>query len=359
MPRAFEALLLMARHNVHHVPVLDGQRMAGMVTATDLTQQHSTSAVYMVGEIHKQESLDGLVAAGQGQVLAAHLAHAGASAYSTGHIITAITDAITAPAAARWPRRALGPAPVDYCLGGRRLAGAQRADGQERPGQLPDPGRPLRPGAARGPTSSAGANFVCDGLNACGYVYCPGEMMARTDTWRQPRRRWAEYFRRWVDDARAQGADADLRVLRPAPGLRPHRAAGRRCARGAARTRGNRLFLAHMVNNALSHRPPLGLFGGISTIKSGEHKRDGRPQAQRHRAHRRPGAHLRAGGWPRGGQHPRPPAAGGASGEISEQSAHDLRDALEFMASVLRIRHQARQIESGAGARTTCCRCPS
>ena len=35
---AFEALLLMARHNIHHVPVMDGQRIAGMVTATDLTQ---------------------------------------------------------------------------------------------------------------------------------------------------------------------------------------------------------------------------------------------------------------------------------------------------------------------------------
>jgi CBS domain-containing protein len=34
-------------------------------------------------------------------------------------------------------------------------------------------------------------------------------------------------------------------------------------------------------------------------------------------------------------------------GEISEQSARDLRDALEFMAG-LRIQHQARQIESGA-----------
>lgn len=35
---AFEALLLMARHNIHHVPVMDGQSIAGMVTATDLTQ---------------------------------------------------------------------------------------------------------------------------------------------------------------------------------------------------------------------------------------------------------------------------------------------------------------------------------
>ena len=44
----------MARHNIHHVPVLDGQRVVGMVTATDLTEQHSSSAVYLAGDIYKQ-----------------------------------------------------------------------------------------------------------------------------------------------------------------------------------------------------------------------------------------------------------------------------------------------------------------
>ncbi|HSQ73263.1 MAG TPA: CBS domain-containing protein, partial [Rubrivivax sp.] len=38
----FEALLLMARHNIHHVPVMDGTQPAGMITATDVTEQHST-----------------------------------------------------------------------------------------------------------------------------------------------------------------------------------------------------------------------------------------------------------------------------------------------------------------------------
>ncbi|MBE0475272.1 CBS domain-containing protein, partial [Rhodoferax sp.] len=39
---AFEALLLMARHNIHHMPVMDGSNILGMITATDLTEQHST-----------------------------------------------------------------------------------------------------------------------------------------------------------------------------------------------------------------------------------------------------------------------------------------------------------------------------
>ena len=40
----FEAMVLMARQNIHHLPVLDGNRVLGMVTATDLNQHQSTSA---------------------------------------------------------------------------------------------------------------------------------------------------------------------------------------------------------------------------------------------------------------------------------------------------------------------------
>jgi CBS domain-containing protein len=43
---AFEAVLLMTRHNIHHVPVMSGQHIVGMLTANDLTAQRSTSAVF-------------------------------------------------------------------------------------------------------------------------------------------------------------------------------------------------------------------------------------------------------------------------------------------------------------------------
>ena len=42
------------------------------------------------------------------------------------------------------------------------------------------------------------ARFVCDGLNTCGYVYCPGDMMATNPRWRQPLSVWQDYFQHWV-----------------------------------------------------------------------------------------------------------------------------------------------------------------
>jgi len=342
---AFDALLLMARHNIHHVPVLDGQRIAGMITATDLTEQHSTSAVYLAGEIYKQTGVEGLQAsAAKIKRLQQNLAAAEASAYSTGHIITAITDAITSRLLQLAEQR-LGPPPVDYVwvAAGSQARNEQTAKSDQDNCLVLDDSYDE---ASHGAYFKELAQFVCDGLDACGYIYCPGEMMAMTDTWRQPRQRWAEYFARWTGqpdpkslmltcvffDLRAVYGKSEL-----LDGLRTD---------VLQRTRGNSIFLAYMVGNALTHTPPLGMFKGINTIRSGEHK--GKidlkhsgivPIVDLARVY------ALAGGDSAVNTHDRLTSAA-ASAAISEQSAHDLRDALEFLAFT-RIQHQARQIQAG------------
>ena len=115
------------------------------------------------------------------------------------------------------------------------------------------------------------------------------------------------------------------------------------------RPRDNSIFLAYMVGNALKHRPPLTLFGGISTVRHGDArdaidlKHSGIvPIVDLARIYALAGGHEAVTpmtGWPS----PR------RACEVSEQGAHDLRDALEFMAA-LRIRHQAAQIAQGRAA---------
>ncbi len=345
---AFDALLMMARHNIHHVPVLDGQRVAGMVTATDLTEQHSTSAVYLASEVHKQTALPGLVAAAaRVKLLQRNLAAAGASAYSTGHIITAITDAITIRLLVLAEAR-LGPPPVDYAwvAAGSQARSEQTAKSdQDNCLMLDDAYDEARHGAY----FEALAQFVNDGLDACGYVYCPGEMMARTPQWRQPMRRWAEYFRRWTEEPEPKALMLtcvffDLRVIHG----RAELLEGLRQS-VLRSTRDNRIFLAYMVGNALLRRPPLTLFGGLSTVRHGS-RRDAVdlkhlgivPIVDLARVYALAGGHAEVN------THHRLMVAA-SSKEISEQSAHDLRDALEFMAT-LRIRHQTAQLIAGEAA---------
>ena len=338
---AFEALLLMARHNIHHMPVMDGQRIAGMITATDLTEQHSTSAVYLAGDVYKQTSVDGLARiSGKIKQLQQNLAAADASAYSTGHIVTAITDALTVRLI-HLAELAFGPAPIDYVwvAAGSQARNEQTAKSDQDNCLILDDSYDE---VAHGAYFKAFSKFVCDGLAACGYIHCPGDMMAMNDTWRQPRQVWAQYFQKWVNKPEPMSLMLtcvffDQRAIHGKTELLDSL---RRDV--LALTKGNSLFLAYMVSNALKHRPPLGLFGQISLIRGGENartidlKHSGIvPIVDLARVY------ALAGGVAAVNTHDRLEVASQA-GEVSAQSARDLRDALEFLCK-LRIAHQARQ----------------
>lgn len=341
----FDAMVLMARQNVHHVPVLEGNRIVGMVTATDLNLHQSPSAVYLTNDIYKQNDLAGLVAcSARVKDLQSSLAKAETNAYSTGHIITSVTDAFTVRLI-QLAEQELGPPPAPYvwvAAGSQaRMEQSARTD-QDNCLVLSDDYRP----AEHGDYFKRFARLVCDGLDACGYVHCPGEMMAMTDKWRQPRQQWDAYFTRWIEvpepmalmltcvffDVRAVHGDADL-----LHGLRRDM---------LRRAKGNGMFLAHMVSNALKQRPPLGLFGQITTSRGGDHPRavDLKhggivPIVDLARIY------TLAGGLDAVNTQDRLEVAS-QGGEVSAAAVRDLVDALEFI-SGLRIAHQTRQIGAG------------
>lgn len=342
---AFEALLLMARHNIHHMPVMEGHTILGMITTTDLTEQHSNSAVYLAGDIYKQTTLDGLkTISTRIKQLQQHLAAADASAYSTGHIITSITDAITIRLILL-AEAELGPAPVRYVwvAAGSQARHEQTAKSDQDNCLILDDAYDE---AIHGAYFKAFSKWVCDGLAECGYIHCPGDMMAMTDTWRQPRQVWASYFHKWIDNPKPKALMLtcvffDLRAIHGhtelLDGLRQQ---------VVQHTQGNSLFLAHMVSNALKHRPPLGMFGQITLIKGGDkpHTIDLKhtgivPIVDLARVY------ALAAGVTIANTHDRLEVSSQA-GEVSAQAARDLRDALEFLGK-LRIAHQARQTIQG------------
>lgn len=335
---AFEAMLLMARHNIHHVPVMRDGAIAGVVTASDLNRQNDFSAVYMTRDIHDQSDLTGLVKISQKlRPLQQHLAVSHASAYTTGHVITTLTDAFTTRLL-QLAEQALGAPPVPYLwvAAGSQARNEQTAKSDQDNCMILDDRYDQ---AAHGAYFSALAKSVCDGLDACGYVHCPGEMMAMTDKWRQPLAVWRDYFWGWVHKPEPMSLmlSSVFFDMRPVYGASELMDALR--IEMLNNTRGNTLFLGHMVSNAQKLRPPLGLFGGISLIRRGEHagtvdlKHTGlAPIVDLARIY------ALAGGLSEVNTHDRLEKAAW-SGEVSAQSARDLRDALEFL-STLRIQHQ-------------------
>jgi CBS domain-containing protein len=116
------------------------------------------------------------------------------------------------------------------------------------------------------------AKFVSDGLDACGYVYCPGDMMATNPMWCQRVSTWRSYFERWIatPDPKAQMLASVMFDLRPIGGTVSLFTDLQ--AETLADASLNSIFVAHMISNSLTHTPPLGLLRGFATFRSGEHK---------------------------------------------------------------------------------------
>lgn len=345
---AFDALLLMSRHVIRHLPVTRKGALIGCVTTTNLIKVQTASPVYLVGDIHKQADATGLRAVlAHVPDLVHQMAEAGASADSIGRIVSALTDAATVRLL-RLAEEALGPPPVPYAWIATGSQGRQeqtaRSD-QDNGLVLDDTFDPDQHGAY----FAALAKRVCDGLATCGYVYCPGEMMAMTDRWRQPLARWKEVFRRWIEEPEPRALMLssiffDLRCIHGSRALVDDLQ-----AMILDKTRKNHIFLAYMAGNALTHQPPIGFFRNLVLIRGGENdstldmKHTGVvPIIDLARVYA-----LSVGVRAVNTRDRLEEAE--AAGAISSSGARNLRDALEFV-SLLRLRHQARRIRAGEEA---------
>ncbi len=341
----FKALMVMARHDIHHLPVMRRGEVVGVLNATSVAQWLSTTPVFLAGSIHRQPNVAGLIEATQAvPQLLARLAQNHASAHSMGHVITSITDAVTVRLL-QLAEAQLGPPPVDYVwvAAGSQARSEQTAQtDQDNCMVLADTYRAAQHGAY----FKALATQVCDGLHACGYVYCPGEMMAMNDTWRMPLSQWRQCFLHWIEqpDPKALMLTSVFFDMRAVYGPTDLLDALRQDV--LRRARGNGIFLAHMVRNALTHTPPLGLWGRLQTARSGEHRgtidlkhRGLVPIIDLARVYALAGQVDAVNTLER-------LSHGTEGGEVSVEGARDLVDTWTFLADV-RIQHQKRQIERG------------
>jgi CBS domain-containing protein len=344
----FEALITMTRLNVHHLPVMDRERLIGLVSTTDLIRHQSANALFLVGDIYRSASVERLVEISrQLPETQAQMALAGATATHIGQAVSAITDAFTIKLLTL-AERELGPPPVPYAwvVGGSQARREQSAHSDQDNGMiLSDDFRPKEHDAY----FAALATRVCDGLNDCGYVYCPGNVMATNPKWRQPYKAWRKYFDTWINKPAPMALMLasvffDLRHLHGDESLLQ-----KLQKKVLKHTQKNRIFLAYMTANALKHRPPLGFFRNFVLIHGGEHDntldlkhRGIVPVIDLARV-----AALSAG-IPEINTLERLREAGKVNA-LSRTGAANLEDAFELIGT-LRTQHQARQIRAGQQA---------
>jgi CBS domain-containing protein len=345
--QASEALLLMARRNIRHVPVIEQGKIVGVISATDLLRGQTHSAIYLVADIFCAQSVARLSELSKSlpKVLVG-LVKQSLPAYDIGHAITSIGQAIVRRLIAMAEEK-FGKAPIPYAF----IVAGSMARREQTAHTDQDNGMILSDAyneAEHGEYFRQVAKFVSDGMNECGYVYCPGNIMATNDQWRQPLAVWRGYFNEWIDTPNGQALlnasiFFDLRCLYGDCSLLESLQED-----FLAKAKSKTLFQTLMASNALNHRPPLGFFRGFvldkESVDSDEKgmdmkKRGVVPVIDLARVY------TLAGGLPAVNTWERLNAIATSHG-MSQTDMDDLKDAFEFI-SMVRLQHQAKQIEQG------------
>ena len=266
-----DVLHLMMEHRIGHLPIVEKGRPVGMITQSDLTRFQAVSSASLVSEIAQAGSADEMAKVTAGiPGLLVQLVAGGSRHDVVTRLITDIADASTRRLLAL-AEKELGPPPVPYLWLACGSQGRQEQTGVSDQDNCLFLDDTVSDGDREGYFAEL-AKFVSEGLNSCGYVFCPGDMMATNPRWCQPVRVWKGYFQGWIDkpDPEAQMLSSVMFDLRPIGGHRPLFEDLQEATLRAASA--NSIFVAHLIGNSLKHAPPLNLLRGLATIRSGEHK---------------------------------------------------------------------------------------
>ncbi|MFH4742836.1 DUF294 nucleotidyltransferase-like domain-containing protein [Vibrio diabolicus] len=341
----FEAMLTMLRYNVHHLPILKDKKPIGIIGMTDIVRYESQNSLLLVSSIFQQTSVEDLKQVSeQVKDCFVRMVNEDANAHMIGRAMSVIGSSFK-QRLAELAEQELGPAPIPYCL---VAMGSMARDEQlivtdQDNALILDNSYDVE---MHGEYFEKFAKFVCDGLAACGYAYCTGDIMATNPEWRKTRAEWEECFGNWIDNPtpeRLLNSNIFFDLLGVHGRVKWAEQLSSFIVRRAKR---NNRFLACMAYNAIGRTPPLGFFKDFVMEKDGRHRnsinlkrRGTAPLADLIRVHSLAIGSRSQNSFDRLDDI-------NDAGILPKGRGMDLRDAMELIYMV-RIRHQALDIENG------------
>lgn len=341
----FEAMLLMQRFNIHHLPIMHKRQAIGVVSLSDIVRHESQSSILFVRGIFSQSSLHDLSRYAQGlPSVFVRMVNEDANSHMIGSAMAVIGRSFK-QRLLELAEEKFGPPPVPYCF----LALGSMARDEQLVVTDQDNAIILHDDFDAGLHNEYFdklSRFVSDGLNGCGYVYCSGDIMATNPQWRLTLSQWQAQFTQWIEKPKPEALlhssiffdlDGVWGTTKWATKLQDFI---------AHKAKQNHLFLSALARNALNRTPPLGFFKGFVMEQDGKHRnsinlkrRGTAPLSDVIRVHAL--------------------AVGSRAQNSFERiqdildanilpagKAQDLSDALEYI-SMVRIRHQSVSIQAG------------
>jgi CBS domain-containing protein len=258
----FEVLLEMLEHRIHHLPLVEGGEVVGVVTQTDLLRQTTRSPLHLLKSVERHGDTSRLADFGAEQAaMVERLAAGGLEATRIGRIAASVNDALVSRLL-RLAESDLGPPPCPYAwivFGSEGRFEQTLLTDQDNALVFREESEPARA------YFEALARRIVGSLLELGFPPCPGGFMATH--WCHPLVAWKRKFEGWIATPEpAALLDAasffDFRRVHGELSLEP---LGEIVA-GAASAR---LFLRLLAQNSLHFRPPLGFLNRLQARESG------------------------------------------------------------------------------------------
>jgi CBS domain-containing protein len=270
---AHDAALAMAHYGIRHLPVVDGGRLVGVITERDLFALQRVS----MREIRRTIAhSDGVPALGEAardiRRLASHMLRQGVAAEQLTQIISTLNDAL-ARRLIKHEQERHGIPELNWCwlaFGSEGRYEQTLATDQDN-GLVFADARDVTEGEMRKRLLPF-AQAVNQGLDACGFPLCKGEIMAGNPRWCLSLREWRERFAGWIRDPDPEA------LLRAAIFFDFRPLYGREQLADALRehlfqiTRDDNRYLRALAEAALKSGPPLGLLRDFVVEEQGEHR---------------------------------------------------------------------------------------
>ncbi|RPA32738.1 DUF294 nucleotidyltransferase-like domain-containing protein [Shewanella frigidimarina] len=341
----FEAMLLMLRNNIDHLPILKNKKPIGLIEVADIIRYESQNSLLFVSSIFQQNSCEDLVLlSAQLKNCFVRMVNEDANSHMVGRAMSEIGRNFK-QRLLELAEEKFGPPPVPYCF---LALGSMARDEQL---MVTDQDNAIildnsYNAALHGEYFAKLADFVCDGLAACGYSYCTGDIMASNPEYRKTRAQWEDCFGDWIENPNPQ-ALLNCSIFFDLTGVYGRvKWAEQLNAFILSKAKKNNRFLACLAHNALNRKPPLGFFKDFVMEKDGRHnnsinlkRRGTAPLADLIRVHA-----LAIGSQSQNSFERLEDIID--AGILPTSKGEDLQHAMELI-SLVRLRHQSTDIESG------------
>lgn len=256
---------LMMHASIRHVPVIENDQVIGLVSERDLFAFQRFSLGNLGAEIRATDSLEGLIlASAHIRQYAKNLLSQGVTGHRLTGLVSYLNDALT-DQLIKITMPAFGIDESQFCWL------ALGSEGREEQTIATDQDNALV--LANETSDQAMQNFLAfaravnEGLDACGFPLCKGNVMASNPEYCRREQDWLKQCASWIDggspqDLLSSSIFFDFRYISGNAALA--QSMQKYVAQAAQRTP---RFIAFLANNAMTWKVPLTIFGGLDTDK--------------------------------------------------------------------------------------------